>query len=103
MGKLNCWEVMKCGRGPGGGKVEELGIYPVALPNEYDDINKGYHGGRFCWVIAGTFCLSETKPDGIFAQKLDSCIECKFFKQVQEEEGKDFVFTPGDAKKLQDK
>ena len=97
MGKLNCWEVMKCGREPGGEKAESLGICPAALPSEYDGINKGYHGGRFCWMIAGTFCFSEEKPSGTFAQKLESCIECKFFKQVQDEEGPDFIFTPRDT------
>jgi hypothetical protein len=28
--KLNCWEVKKCGREPGGVKVKELGVCPAS-------------------------------------------------------------------------
>lgn len=101
MKRKNCWEVKKCGRQLGGEKVDELGICPAAMPNEYDGTNKGNHGGRFCWAVAGTFCGG--KPQGSFAQKFKSCIECKFFKQIQDEEGSNFSLTPNDVKKLQDK
>ncbi len=51
MKRKNCWEVKKCGRQPGGEKVDELGVCPAAVPNEYDGTNKGNHGGRFCWQL----------------------------------------------------
>ena len=28
--KLNCWQVKKCGREPGGAKVAEFGVCPAA-------------------------------------------------------------------------
>jgi hypothetical protein len=31
--KLYCWEIIKCGREPGGHKAADLGICPVALTN----------------------------------------------------------------------
>ena len=56
MERKNCWEVMKCGRQPGGEKVGEFGVCPAAEPSEFDGTNRGTYGGRFCWAIAGTFC-----------------------------------------------
>jgi hypothetical protein len=97
MKRLNCWEVMGCGRQLGGEKVKELGTCPAALPGKYDDVNKGTRGGRFCWVIAGTFCGGEVQ--GTYAKKVKNCLNCKFFKQVDEEEDRFFVLTPSDAKK----
>ncbi|MDT8302998.1 MAG: methyl-accepting chemotaxis protein [Sedimentisphaerales bacterium] len=65
----NCWEVKKCGRTPGGDKVDELGVCP-AYPDH----------GRACWRLAGTFCGG--KVQGSSAQKLMSCVECNFYKDV---------------------
>ncbi|MHC4536713.1 MAG: methyl-accepting chemotaxis protein [Planctomycetota bacterium] len=65
----NCWEVKKCGRIPDGDKVDDLGICP-AYPNH----------GRDCWRLAGTFCGG--KVQGSSAQKLKSCVECNFYKEV---------------------
>ncbi len=44
MKRRNCWEVKKCGRQPGGEKVEELGVCPAAELSEYDGINQGTCG-----------------------------------------------------------
>jgi hypothetical protein len=65
----NCWEVKKCGRIPGGDKVDSLGICPA-----YPD-----HGSD-CWRLAGTFCGG--KVQGTSAQKLMSCVECNFYKEL---------------------
>jgi hypothetical protein len=92
MKRNNCWEVMKCDREPGGEKVDELGVCPAAKPSQHDGVNKGTHGGRFCWAIAGTLCGE--KPQGSFVKKIMDCLHCKFFKQVNEEEGRYFVLTP---------
>ena len=81
--------------------MDELGICPAAVSCEYDGVNKGKYGGRFCWVIAGTFCGG--KPQGTYVEKLTSCIECEFFKQVNEDESGNFTFTPKDAKERHNK
>jgi hypothetical protein len=95
MERQNCWEVMKCGRQKGGENVKILGACIAALPNEYEGLNNGKHGGRFCWVLTGTFCKGEVQ--GTYAKKLKRCLDCEFFKQVTEEEGRFFILTPKDA------
>jgi len=97
MKRKNCWEVLKCGRQPGGEKAEELGTCPAAEPSEYDGTNRGVCSGRFCWTVAGTHCYGKTQ--GTFAEKFADCIECEFFRLVNEEEGRAFVLSPKDAKK----
>lgn len=96
MERKNCWEVKECGREPEGKKVEELGVCPAALQNNFDGVNNGKYGGRFCWVVAGTFCDGE--PGGTFAQKLLDCIHCNFLKKVNIEEGREFILTPSKIK-----
>lgn len=97
MKRRNCWEVMKCGKQPGGENVGKFGICAAALPNEYlDGVNKGEHCGRFCWVVAGTFCGG--KVQGTYAKKLSDCLGCEFLKQVNEDEGRDFILTPKKAR-----
>ena len=84
-GKLNCWEHRKCGRGPSGTRVAELGMCPAASDNSFNGINEGINGGRICWAVAGTFCGD--KIQGSFAEKRESCLDCVFFKKVRSEEG----------------
>jgi len=96
MERKNCWEVKKCGREPSGENVEKLGVCPAALPNEYNGVNKGKHAGRFCWAVAGTLCEGEVQ--GTYAKKLMGCLGCEFLKQVNEEEGRNFILTPQKAK-----
>lgn len=83
--KMNCWEVMQCGREPGGSKSSELGICPACLDEDADGLNGGRNGGRICWAVAGTFCGGIVQ--GTFAKKEIICMACKFFKRVKEEEG----------------
>ena len=84
-GKLNCWEVMMCGRERGGLKTAELGICPAAADASFDGINSGKCGGRICWAVAGTLCGGCVQ--GSFADKRCSCLNCDFYQMVQEEEG----------------
>lgn len=95
MPKLNCWEIKKCGRGPGGDNHSELGICPAATEISCNGINNGKNAGRLCWAIAGTFCGDKIQGD--FAQKSVSCMSCEVFKQVKTEEGaEDFtLLKPG--------
>ena len=96
MERKNCWEVKKCGRQPGGEKVGEYRVCPAAEPSEYDGTNRGTYGGRFCWAIVGTLC--DGTPQGTFARKFMNCLDCEFLKQVNEEEGRNFVLSPKGAK-----
>ena len=83
--KLNCWEVMMCGREPGGKKVSELGVCSAAADASFHGINDGECGGRICWAVAGTLCGGCTQ--GTFIEKRSSCLDCDFYCMVQEEEG----------------
>ncbi len=96
MERKNCWEVKKCGRQEGGEKVEELGQCVAASSSDYDGVNNGTLGGRFCWRLAGTLCGG--KPQGTAAQKLFNCLACEFFKRVIQEEGQSFKLSPADLK-----
>lgn len=91
MKKLNCWEVKKCGREPGGRKAAKQSPCPAALELTLDGVHGGKNSGRTCWVLAGTFCSIEVA--GIFAKKLSSCRECDFFQRVLLEEGDGMVQT----------
>ena len=92
MAKKNCWEVMKCGREVNGANIISLGVCPVALLNDFEGVNGGQNGGRFCWGVAGTLC--DGSVSGSSVQKLANCINCRFLKQVNTEQGRDFVLTP---------
>ena len=93
MSKINCWELKKCGKEPGGEKVHELGVCPASTDTSSNGINNGKNAGRICWAVAGTFCGG--KVQGTFAEKQISCLICDFFKQVKEEEGATFqMFKP---------
>ncbi|MDM8160193.1 hypothetical protein QUH73_10245 [Labilibaculum sp. K2S] len=97
MGKNNCWEIPKCGRELNGVNSVKCGVCPAALPNNFDGVNGGKDSGRFCWVIAGTCC--DGNVAGTYAQKLANCVNCKFLKQVNEEEGRDFILMPKKLKR----
>ncbi len=88
--KINCWEHKKCGREPGGAKVEELGVCPATTDIKFHGVHGGKNAGRACWVIAGSMCGG--KIHGTFAQKYGDCSKCDFFKELKEEEGADYIF-----------
>ncbi|MCP4339230.1 MAG: serine/threonine-protein phosphatase [Desulfobulbaceae bacterium] len=82
--KMNCWKYKECGRQPGGNKAEKDGVCPAAAEKTFHMFNNGLNGGRACWLIAGTFC--DQKISGTYAEKIDTCKSCGFYKMVQEEE-----------------
>lgn len=98
MPKQNCWEFKKCGRGPGGEKVKELGLCPAAVEINVNGVNCGKNAGRCCWAVAGTFC--EGKVQGEFARRLTTCLQCDFFKLVSKEEGANLKTTKDILEKL---
>lgn len=82
--KLNCWEHKKCGRQPGGDKVEQLGVCPVTTFTDLNGAHGGTNAGRACWTIAGSLCGG--KIQGTYAQKLHNCWRCDFMNSVKREE-----------------
>ncbi|MBF0498872.1 MAG: hypothetical protein HQM09_01960 [Candidatus Riflebacteria bacterium] len=89
--RLNCWEVKKCGREPGGVNEKELGTCPASTTNEFAGANKGCAAGRFCWVVAGTLCGGFVQ--GTFASKFKNCLQCPFFLEVEKQEGRFFILN----------
>jgi nucleoside-diphosphate-sugar epimerase len=83
--KQNCWEFMKCGRGPKGKKAGKMGVCPAATEKRLDKIHNGINSGRTCWVVAGTFCGGTVQ--GTFAKKQVACKRCDFYNKVRHEEG----------------
>lgn len=96
MKRKNCWEIMKCGREPNG-KNQELGVCLAAMPGEYDGMNNGKYGGRFCWNLAGSFCKGVIQ--GSIAVKLKNCQESDFYMLVNKEEGDKFILSIDKADK----
>ena len=90
--KINCWEFKNCGREEGGVITDKFGVCPAAQSMEFDEVNGGVSGGRFCWGIDGTVCHGELQGNRI--EKLKDCLECDFLKNVNQEEGRDFKLTP---------
>ncbi len=98
--KKNCWEFKRCGREVGGEKSDELGVCAAAVAEKLNGEHEGINGGRACWIVAGTLCGG--KAQGTFAQKLDNCIECDFYRMVKDEEGANFKMSVFLIKKLKD-
>ena len=96
--KMNCWEVKKCGRAPGGAKSRESGICPSTVEKKLDGTHGGSNAGRACWVVAGTLC--DGIAQGTFANKYKHCEKCDFFAQVIKEEDSQYVYSPVLLKKM---
>ncbi len=73
----NCWEIMKCGREPGGVNEREFGVCPVAVLGM----------GHSCWAVAGTMC--NNVPQGTYAEKTATCVGCEVFKRYNRVSGPD--------------
>ena len=86
--RLNCWEFMECGREPDGDKEHELGVCPASTRDAQDGLNHGKRGGRVCWALVGTLCFGEVQ--GVFVEKIATCLECEFYHYVRRQENKDF-------------
>jgi hypothetical protein len=89
--KKNCWQFKKCGREMGGANVHEFGVCPSATAKKYHGVHGGTHGGRACWVVAGTYCKGKTQ--GTFAHKHAECFRCDFYEYVKKHEKGKFVLT----------
>ena len=63
MTKNNCWEVLKCGREPGGAKSGELGVCSASTEKKVDGLHGGINGSRVCWAISGTLCTRKVQGD----------------------------------------
>jgi hypothetical protein len=100
MSKPNCWETMKCGREPGGARIN-LGICPASVEDRLDGVHGGVNAGRACWAVAGTLCGGEVQ--GTFAQKYTNCTICEFYKTVEEEQGANFQSTADLLERLKKK
>ncbi len=85
----NCWEVLNCGRQPGGYRANEMGVCPAATELSHHGKNRGSFAGRYCWKVVGTFCEDNVQRD--YAAKMRDCAKCTFFHQVKSEEGSEFV------------
>ncbi len=83
--KKNCWEFMQCGRGPDGSDTDACETCPATQTSSLDGLNEGENAGRACWLVAGTFCSNSIS--GKFAEKIDSCMECSFYKHVNQGSG----------------
>jgi len=88
--KLNCWEMKKCGREPGGSR-KDLGVCPSATEKKLHGTHGGTNAGRACWVVGGTMCGGAVQ--GVFAKKYETCEQCDFYKLVVEEEGKQYKLS----------
>ncbi len=91
MTKQSCWEFKRCGREPGGTRVEQLGVCPAAIAAKVDGLNGGHNGGRTCWAVSGTLCGGVVQ--GTFAMKMANCKDCDFFQLVLAEERLAYVRT----------
>ncbi len=85
----NCWDILDCGREPGGEKSVELGVCPAATDVSTNGKNSGTNGGRYCWKLAGTFCGG--KVQGSWADKMTNCQDCAVYNRVKREEGPNFI------------
>jgi len=65
---LNCWQIKKCQRQKGGGKVIELGECVASKDGM----------GHSCWAVAGTLCGG--KVQCIIAQKIGYCTSCEVYE-----------------------
>ena len=85
MNKYNCWDFMKCGRGPDGDKVSKEDMCPVAVDAAAHKLNGGKNGGRLCWIIAES--TDEKNIKCTANHNRNSCFSCQFRFKVNSEEG----------------
>ena len=85
--KLNCWEFMKCGKGPDRDKADQSGVCPVASEASADGLNNGVNGGRLCWVLAELYGDGKGKWRCSNVSRKSPCFSCEFRYKVTNEEG----------------
>ncbi len=64
--KKPCWEYIGCGIEKD--RTRRCPSYP--------------YFGRICFAVAGTFC--ENRVSGIYAEKIEECRRCPFFKEIKQ-------------------
>ncbi|MBN1573065.1 MAG: hypothetical protein JW984_07715 [Deltaproteobacteria bacterium] len=80
MAKVNCWEILQCGRSHD---------CPAAKVGQGEGMHGGSKRGRFCWTVAGTLCRNEVQ--GVYKDKIKRCVNhCEVYKKIKDEEGGDF-------------
>lgn len=89
MRKQNCWEFMGCRKNVSGFTSDEFGVCPAVTCKTLNGVHGGMNGGRVCWMVTGTMCGN--KIQGSYQYKAENCIECDFFHQIKNEEGKKYV------------
>ena len=93
MEKLNCWEFKKCGREPGGLRLDVAeDPCPASLIGKCDGLNDGKNGGRVCWAVVGTMCTEKSHLE--FANNLGDCLNCDFYKLVRKQQNYNFHMHP---------
>jgi hypothetical protein len=100
MEKKNCWEYFNCGREIGGANTNELGVCPASIKFENTGVNHGSKAGRSCWTVEGTLCNKSIQ--GEIEEKLLGCINCSFFKMVNNEESREFILLNEEQVKKDD-
>jgi hypothetical protein len=86
--KLNCWEFMDCGYARRGDKTDIGGICPVLSANEYDGINDGKSGGRYCWNVKEAFC--QMGGGSLNVVLTLTCFKCDFYRYVHDQQKAQF-------------
>ena len=89
--KLNCWDFMGCGLQRGGKRVREAdyGVCPAAEETRLEGVHGGTYAGRACWMVSHTHCNRTVQ--GTSEEKRAFCMDCDFYKSVQEEEALAFM------------
>ncbi|MHB1051131.1 MAG: two-CW domain-containing protein [Bacteroidota bacterium] len=95
--RTNCWEYKNCGLEPGGKNSESRGICPAAIQTNFDMVNNGINGGRFCWFVEKTLCNNEQQ--GSFLEKFGHCVTCDFYLLIQKQQGRHLEVVRNDHRK----
>jgi len=83
--KDNCWDYMKCGKGPDENGKNKFIMCPVVFHEAANGLNGGVNGGRLCWLVASKKKYGEMKH--LNQKRTDPCFFCEFHYKVMAEEG----------------
>ncbi len=85
MNKLNCWDFMKCGKGPSGRRKSKSSSCPISKETSAHGLNGGVNAGRICWIMNENGTEDKVKCSNIYRK--NSCFQCEFRYKVMAEEG----------------
>ncbi len=80
--RLNCWDYMGCSCHPDSGGSD---VCPVIDAKEFDGLNGGLNGGRYCWHVEDALCRMGSLE--LNRKEPLNCASCDFFYYVREQEG----------------